>query len=249
MRALSTCQLTYFPLWAKGPAPALALAHSGLQWSGSFPSDWPSQKQSTAWSKLPLLTIPSGWMGHPRSLNCPAMEIGHEVAILSYIGKMVPSMGGSSDADWVASTQLMCECEDVYAKLTKWQPTTRQPIKCDAADLSALWTMDADPTTHNRDQGLHCNLGNLDALGARCSASPSVAAGCFTETGVSVGECKLFSTLHALVLIEPEVLRPHPHLAAFHERFGDHESTRSIVEGGGEMPGTFEQYFVRGEQQ
>ena len=26
---------TYFPLWAKGPAVALALQHSGLEWEGS----------------------------------------------------------------------------------------------------------------------------------------------------------------------------------------------------------------------
>ena len=33
-------KLIYFPLWAKGPAPALALAHGGLAWTGENTADW-----------------------------------------------------------------------------------------------------------------------------------------------------------------------------------------------------------------
>ena len=83
-------QLTYFPLWAKGPGPALALAHSGLRWRGVFPEDWASLKPQTAWSKLPILQVDNG----PSSLT-----VAHELAIMSYIGRAVPEMGGTTDSD------------------------------------------------------------------------------------------------------------------------------------------------------
>ena len=34
MDPLPKMKLTYFALWAKGPAPALALEFSGIEWSG-----------------------------------------------------------------------------------------------------------------------------------------------------------------------------------------------------------------------
>jgi hypothetical protein len=170
------------------------------------------------------------------------MTIGHELAILSWIGRAVPSMGGESAADFAASSQLMCECEDIYAKLTRYQPTTRQPDKCSAAELAAFWSTSPDSTVHNRDQGLHVSLALLDRFAAACAAGD----GQFTATGASVGECKLFSTLHALVLIEPDVLRPHPRLGAFYARFASRDATRTLLETGGQMPAPFEQYFVAG---
>ena len=225
----NTLHLSYFPLWAKGPGPALALAHSGLRWRGTFPLDWSNFKPTTAWSKLPILEVPDGSGG--------TMQIAHELAILAYIGRAAPTMAGESEADFIASQQIACESEDIYAKLTKYQPTTRQPNKCTPAELDALWTV-ANTAAHNREQGLQVNLANLNAF-----AGPD---GRFTTTGRTVGECKLFSTLHSLVLIEENVLMPFGKLSAFYERFSDHDATRAIINDGGEMPGKFEQYFVRG---
>jgi glutathione S-transferase len=225
-------QLTYFPLWAKGPGPALALAHSGLRWRGVFPEDWASLKPQTAWSKLPILQVDNG----PSSLT-----VAHELAIMSYIGRAVPEMGGTTDSDFTSSLQVMCECEDIYAKLTKFQPTTRQPEKCPPRDLNALWSA-SDSAAHNRDQGLQINLENLNAF-ARLD-------GRFSSTGtVTVGDCKLFATLHTLSLIEPDVLIPHARLRTFYDRFSSLDATAAVLENGGNFPGPFQQYFIRGEGQ
>lgn len=242
MRAAATvagvCQLTYFPLWAKGPAPALALAHSGLRWCGAFPADWAALKPTTEWSKLPLLVVPAS------DEAAAPLRISHELAILSWIGRTVPALGGVSDREWAASQQVMCECEDIYSKLTKFQPTTRQPDKCTPEQLASLWSS-TDAAVHNRDQGLRVNLGHLDAFAA--SEGRAWGPGRLSATGTTVGESKLFATLHTLVLIEPSVLSAHPHLGAFYERFVDLAPTRAVLEDGGEMPGAFEQYFVRGD--
>jgi hypothetical protein len=233
MRAIAAglYQLTYFPLWAKGPASALALSHSGLEWRGRFPDDWAALKPTTPWSKLPLLEVPGD----------PPLAIAHELAILSWIGRAVPKMGGATDIEWAASQQIMCECEDIYAKLTKFQPTTRQPVKCSAAELEALWSS-SDHTVHNREQGLNVNLALLESFAQR---APSGSAGKLTRFGATTGECKLFSTLHALVMIEADVLYAYPQLDAFYNRFGALSPTRSVVDSGGQMPGSFDQYFVR----
>ena len=87
----SRLRFTYFPLWAKGPASALALEHSGLEWqggdnlslcslslaehlydtatltavvllAGAFPEDWKSQKASTPFLHLPILETPDAGM-------------------------------------------------------------------------------------------------------------------------------------------------------------------------------------------
>ena len=225
-------QLTYFPLWAKGPAPALALAHSGLRWRGIFPDDWASLKPRTAWSKLPILQVENS----PSSLT-----IAHELAILAYIGRIVPEMSGGTEADFCSSLQMMCECEDIYAKLTKLQPTTRQPDKCPPSDLIVLWST-SDRAAHNRDQGLRINLENLNAF-ARLE-------GRYSSTGiVTIGDCKLFATLHTLSLIEPDVLAPYACLRTFYDRFSSLDATVAVLENGGNFPGPFRQYFIRGEGQ
>ena len=261
---MSSMVLTYFPLWAKGPGPALALAHSGLEWRGAFPADWPALKPTTTWSKLPLLEVRASASDElltvrPLSANqvldffvltasldlsLTVSQIGHELAILAFIGRVAPAMGGESDGEWAASQQIMCECEDIYAKLTKYQPTTRQPVKCAPDELRALWTA-TDSSVHNRDQGLQLNLANLDAFAARAGHRGSSLAS--PQASATVGACKLFSTLHALVLIEPEVLRAHERLDAFYDRFAELAPTRAVLDDGGAMPGAFAQYFVRGD--
>lgn len=221
--------LTYFPLWAKGPASALALSHSGLSWSGVFPSDWGTLKPTTPWSKLPLLNC--------ETTSSP-LTISHELAILNTIGTVSPAMSGATNADWATSQQLMCEADDIYAKLTKYQPTTNVKDKCEPEELEKLWTPTPDLAVHNREQGLHCNLALIDRFGG------ATTNGKYTDSGTSVGECKLFATLHALVLIDDGVLKSYPKLGAFYERFGEQQATREVLETGANMPGKFNQYFV-----
>jgi hypothetical protein len=89
--------LTYFGINGKGTSIALALAHSGLKFKVTFPDDWATLKPTTNWGHLPLLNVPDGTM------------IGHEFAILNYIGHVVPAMAGATNADVAASQQVSCD--------------------------------------------------------------------------------------------------------------------------------------------
>merc|ERR1712007_404994 len=95
--------LTYFPLWAKGPSIALALEHSGLEWEGAFCQfeDWKDMKGTTPFRELPVLEVPDHGM------------IGHELAILNYIGQQVPAMGGMDVKEFLVSQQLLNQAEDI----------------------------------------------------------------------------------------------------------------------------------------
>jgi len=101
-------KLLYFPLWAKGPGPALALQHANMPFKHIIPEDWPTYKQETSFSKLPILESNNG------------LSISHEGAILNYIGQQQPAMHGKSESDFAISQQLICESEDIYGKLTKY---------------------------------------------------------------------------------------------------------------------------------
>ena len=103
---LGKCKLTYFPVFAKGPGPALALAHSGLDFEIANPEDWASMKPTTPWGHLPLLEVGT-------------LVIGHELAILSVIGRQSCKMGGAGSAEFAVSQQLMSQAEDIYQKIQK----------------------------------------------------------------------------------------------------------------------------------
>lgn len=226
----------YFPLWAKGPAVAFALNFSGLDWEGVFIAPgstmenllelWGELKPSTPWGHLPTLDIPN------------VGQIGHELTILAYIAKRVPSMGGANDVEFCISNQLMQQSEDIYQKLATLQPTVLDKNK-DENDVAEFWA-DADDTKHNRKQGLAVFLGHLERFHAECGNSE----GRFTASGVTVGECKLFTTLHALKMISDKVLDHFPALLNFYFRFAEEPKARQIMEDGGNMPGVFAQYFV-----
>ena len=226
-------RLTYFPLWAKGPAPALALSHAGIPFIHDVP-DWPSLKATTPFSKLPMLEIPD---------SEGTTTITHELAILNYVGRMHPSkMLGSNDRDFVISSQLMCEAEDIYAKVGRLQPTTKVPVKCSVEELQRLWAVTPKLSDHNRDQGLHANLSLLERFGALEGAGNG--DGRLTSGGSTIGECKLFSTLRLLHLIEESVLDPYPCLNTFYTRFGELSETKIVTESG-----KFHKYFVKGDGQ
>jgi hypothetical protein len=64
--------------------------------------------------------------------------------------------------------------------------------------------------------------------------------GGLTSTGTTVGECKLFSTLHSLTMIEPRVLDNYSKLGVFYEGFLERKETREVLEGG-----QFHKYFIK----
>jgi hypothetical protein len=223
--------LAYFPLWARGPGPALALSHAKLPWECKLPEDWETMKPTTDFSKLPILTI--------TDTRDKKFTISHELAILGFVGRVRAEMAGETHDDWSISTQLMGECEDVYGKLTNFQPTTRVAEKCSREELEEMWNKVPDFNVHNRNQGFHCNLSNLERFVAKYSRDK--AAGKFTTSGNSIGECKLFSTLHTLKMCEPTVLDSYARLGEFYERFGELGETKAVTK-----DTIFNQYFVRG---
>lgn len=219
----------YFQLWAKGPAPALALNHSGLDWKGVFPENWAELKPTTPWGHLPVLDVPGIGM------------IGHELTILNYIGRRSKKVGGFNMKDFTVSSQLMAEAEDIYQALGKIQPTVMAKDKPkDAVD--AFWA-GSDATVHNKNQGLAVFLSHLEKFHGSCGKE----SGKFTSSGVTIGECKLWSTLHMLKLIKDDVLTEYSALAGFYDTFGALPKTKEIVESGGKMPGAFNQYFLAAE--
>eukprot|EP00438_Fugacium_kawagutii_P013743 Skav210281 [mRNA] locus=scaffold2977:278301:281350:- [translate_table: standard] len=146
-------KFTYFPLFAKGPACALALEHSGIEWEGAFPADWKTEKQLTPFLHLPMLETEDAGanLGDStlasfctyrfyKQLN----RIGHELAILNYIGFKSQKMGGAGAQEFAISQQLMCQAEDIYQKLVKLKTGM---ITGEEAD--AFWSA-ADGETHNR---------------------------------------------------------------------------------------------------
>jgi len=214
-------QFTYFPVWGKGPACALALEHSGMEWQGHNPTDWASMKNTTPWLELPVMEIPGIGM------------VGHEVAILNYIGSTSPAMGGATPKEFVVSQQLMQEAEDIYKKLAMIKNGMLS-----AEDAKGFWTME-DASAHNKMFGIKVFLLLLDKFYDKCAAGE----GKFTSSGKTVGECKLWTMLHACKLIKDDVLNGFPGVAKFYERFAAEEQTQSILKSGGKMPGPFLQYF------
>jgi len=214
-------KFTYFSLWAKGPSVALALEHSGMDWEGAFPEDWKSMKATTPFLELPILEVPD------------VGTIGHELAILNYIGKEYPEMAGSSSKDFIISQQLMNQAEDIYQKLSKLKTGL-----ITGEDADAFWT-DENESTHNRNFGVKVFLKLLEAFYTKCGGK----AGSFTSSGKTVGECKLFSSLHILKLIKDDILAEYPGLTAFYDRFAAEGATQAVLKGTGRMPGEFGQYF------
>jgi len=217
----------YFPLWAKGPAIALALEHNDFEWEGDNQGEWPVLKQETPWRELPILEIPGYGM------------MGHELAILNYLGAQKDVASGSTQAEKLASAEIMQQAEDIYLKLIKSQDTISQKGKSTREENANLWE-GTDRTPHNRKFGFPVMLGLLEEF----YQTRKVADGRFTTSGSSVGECKLFASLRSLVMIKADILTAFSGLKTFYSNFEAHEKTQAIITTGGKMPRAFQQYFV-----
>lgn len=234
-------RFTYFALWAKGPAPALALAFSGLEWVGDdagtgeklqhSKSEWHGKNKATAaWNLLPNLDVIDD-----------GIKIGHEGAILNFIGRKVPSMAGETDKDFAASQQLFFVGEDIYNKLVAIVDTTFQ-AKGKDKERESFWGM-SNENTHNYQYGIRVYLKQLQDFYNQCGFDEK--DGKFTSSGTTIGECKLFSSLHACAMIKGEDLfRDFDCVLSFYKRFLNEKATQSIISDGGNYPYVFSQYFV-----
>jgi len=220
--------LTYFGIFGKGTSIALALAHSGLQWKVEFPDDWPSLKPMATWGHLPLLEVPGG------------AKVGHELAILNYIGHISPAMGGESSVDFAASQQLMAQAEDIYQKLTKLQNTIMAKDKAPAEDVKHMWES-TEAGGHNAGYGIPVYLQFIETFLTKCGDTKK---GKFTSSGLTVGECKLFATFCILTSIKEDILAAFPGLTAFYKRVSGLKETKGVLDGTLNMPGPFKPYFI-----
>merc|ERR1712086_801188 len=142
-------------------------------------------------------------------------------------------MDGYNMADYLISQQLMQEGEDIYKKLGAIKNG-----QMSEEEVTAFWN-NADPTSHNRLFGIKVFLDLLEKFYTKCNAGE----GKYTKSGISVGECKLFTMMHACVMQHGEVLGNHAGVKAFYERFRELEKTQAVMTGTGKMPGEFKQYF------
>ena len=102
----------------------------------------------------------------------------------------------------------------------------------------SFWA-EPDPTQHNSTYGAHVYLKQLDDYYNKLG----LGVGKFTTTGRTVGECKLFASLHALVMCKSDILSKYAGLLAFYNRFIREKETAAVIENGGNFPFKFQQYF------
>ena len=84
----------------------------------------------------------------------------------------------------------------------------------------------------------------LQAVYDAAQAGGRAPAGGFTTSGATVGEIKLFATLHLMRAVKPQVLARFPGLERFYERLRAQPLVAWVIEEGGRFPGRPRQYFV-----
>lgn len=224
-------ELNYFGLFAK-VASLIALEHSGLAYQFKTPESWKDMKPHLKWGCLPCLK------------NLPAEhiaafgggELGQEVAILNYIAARSPEkMKGINLSEELISHQLYGEGEDIYQALVR----IKGKMVSDEAAL-AFWSKDNnDSTSHNRNYGIYVILSLLEKFIKKCGKD-----GRFTTSGCTVGECKLWASLHCVCLIDSTVLDEFDGMKKFYTRFCMEKATQAIILGE-RTGGPLTQYFYK----
>lgn len=231
----SPLEFHYFGLWAR-IAGALCLEHSGLPWKYVRPSDWKAMKPECDWGCLPLLrNLPEA---------CGLDQLSQEAALLDFVAETAAARGndrlaGRGTREAYISKQLLGVGEDLYQRL--------------AFIKSGLWTAEEtarfwdksrqDPLVHNMTFGIFVFLDNLEKFHVKVGG----VEGRFTSSGCTIGECKLWASLHALKLIEPELFQAHPSVKAFYERLAAEPATAAILDGQA-TGGVLATYFVKAVQ-
>jgi len=210
--------LTYFPVMAKGLAPALALEVSGLKWEGAHPKDWPAEKSGTPFGQLPTLQIPGG------------ITIAQMIAIMNYVGRVKPKMAGADDREFATSQMLLAFADtDLYPGMQKFQDTTSVKDKCPMSDTDKWWKETVPAMMANLNKLLAARGNGIDK---------------FTSSGMTVGELALFSMLHQMKLVKPALLADAPSVLSFYNRIARAKGVRKVLASGGGFPGALLQYFV-----
>jgi len=231
MISVQKLEICYFHLFAK-VAPIFALEHSGLDYIYKKPENWAELKPTLTWGCLPCLkNLPEAHGGG---------ELGQEAAILNYIASAAEGnkMKGEDLSEYVISQQLLGEGEDIYQGLGK----IKNKLISNEAAL-AFWNKDNKDMMSPNGKFLYVVLQLIENFNIKCGKSKE---GKFTTSGCTVGECKLWCSLHSLTLIEPTVLDEYTGLKAFYKRFQEETATQNILNGsktGGVLP----QYHTKPE--
>lgn len=234
-KAKEKMQLIYWPLFAKGVAPALALEFGKFDWemgaapgskgTGDIWAEWLEMKWTTTWGFLPNLKIGD-------------VSVGSEIAILQFLAKKRRSLAGFSEAEWLVSQELLHQAEELYQKITAKVPTIMAPGK--SAEEYEKFISGGDKNTHSNSQGLVVYLQQFEDFYAKRGGKD----GKFTRSGVTVGELKLWATLQVILKVKADVLSSYPNLTAFTKRLSETPQGKGLLEGSlKNMSGPFPQYF------
>ena len=239
-------ELYYFGVFAR-VASLFALEHSGLDYVYKSPgNNWKELKPTLAWKCLPCLkNLPAG-----HTTAFAGGEIGQETAILYYIAATCAStkLKGDSLADEVISQQLLGEGEDIYTHLANIKGNLVSPEQA----LHFWSKATADPTRHNRKFGIYVIMSLLEKFYRKCNDGrggvneSNRTEGKFTESGCTVGEIKLWTSLHSVYMIDASVF-DDPSFAgvtAFYQRFKALPETQTILN---DTKNVFQQYFLKPE--
>jgi glutathione S-transferase len=210
--------LTYFPLLAKGLAPALCAEFSGLAWKGNLDTGFDSPK----WSELKASGKPP--FGQLPILETEGSVIGQSTAICNYIGHVAGTAGKDAN-EFAMSQMLLAEGEDLYNLMQKYQPTTF--VKEKSEDNAKFWA-EVVPAEANK----------LEKLLSSTSCDG------FTSSGTTIGELYLFAMIHQMVLCSSDCLKDTPSLQKFYNATKDLPGVQKVLKGESSM-GKLAQYFIQ----
>merc|ERR1712018_1079112 len=154
-------------------------------------------------------------------------------------------MVGETDEDFAASQQLFCVGEDIFMKLGRIVDTVYSAMGKDK-ERESFWEM-TDAKSESPNYGIKVYCRQLEDFYKKCGNE--LESGKYTRTGTTIGECKLFSTIHACVMVKGEgLLKDFPRVLSFYKRFLNEKVTQSIIADGGNYPHLFMQHFVEAIQ-
>jgi len=232
-------ELYYFGVFAR-VASVFALEHSGLEYTYKPPDNWKEMKPTLSWGCLPCLknlppdhtvAFTGGRDGNDDD------DVGQELAILYYIAAVAPSskMKGASLSD---EMQLFGEGEDIYKHLVN----IKYKLVSNDHAINFWLKNKQDPASHNKDFGIYVILELLEKFYTKCNHGGTT--GKFTDSGCTVGECKLWTSLHCVHMIDPSVLDDPQCMGvnAFYKRFKSLPATQKILN---DSTNVFRQYFMK----
>lgn len=233
--SIGKVQLVYWPIRAKNMASALALELGGFDWemgagpgskgTGDLWAEWLEMKPACTWKFLPNLVLPDG------------ERIGSELAILQFLARKSTLLAGSCDRDFVISQELVHQSEELYQKISSKVPTIMAKDK--NPEEFEKFMAGADQTTHSNAYGLQVYLSQFDEFYTKCGGGE----GRFTSSGETIGECKLFATLHLLPPLQSsDVFAKFPNVALFYSTFAMKAKVKAVME---TRIDTAAQYFIR----